>query len=129
MVLTFFIGNYLNHVKSKKPFYFSGGALTLIWVARIQAVTVWGIALADMSERLVGNFHWLFYDFVAILGGKGKQAFSYFVYREMIISIGAVIFWLIFASIFMVSSNWIGVFLFAGVGVMLSLLVTDHHDS
>lgn len=127
MILTFFIGNYLNHVKTKRPFYFSGGALSLVWVARSQVVSIWGIALADTVDKLVGNFHWLFYDFVAILGGKGREAFSYFVYREMIISIGAVLFWLVFASFFMVTSSWLGVFLFAGIGVLLSLLVSDSH--
>lgn len=128
MVLTFFIGNYLNTIKTKRPFYFSGGALSLVWVARTQLISVWGIALADTSERLLGNFHWLFYNWMTMLGGKGKEAFSYFVYTEMVTSVGALFFWLIFACFFMVSSSWNGIFLFAGIGVLLSLLVNNAHE-
>lgn len=128
MLLTFFIGGYLNKHHSKKPFYFSGAALSLIWLARMNIFTIWGVALADMSERLFANFHWLFYDWVVMIDGKGRQAFSYFVYREIVMSVGAIIFWCIFTSFFMVTSSWNGIFIFGGIGVLLSLLISDNHD-
>ena len=61
--------------------------------------------------------------------GKGREAFSYFTYREMIISFASFLFWAIFASIFLFSSmEWDGLFVVGGVGVLLSLLINKKHE-
>lgn len=128
LILTFFIDNYLDkHKKNKKPFFFSGSALSVLWLVRISPLSVWGIALVDTFERLFSNFHWLYYDWIFIKRGKGGQAFSYFVYREMVISVGAVFFWLSFAIFFSLTGSWTGVFVFGAIGVLLSLLIREHH--
>lgn len=126
LVVAFFIGGYIDKVShDKKPFFFSGGALSLVWLARTQALSLWGMALADTVEKLFSNFHWLFYDVLFIRRGKGSQAFSYFVYREMVISAVAMVFWAIVCIFFMVADSWTGLFIFAGIGVLLSLLITE----
>ena len=128
MVMTFFIGMYIDRSKSKRPFIISGSFLSLLWIARTQVFSIWSIALVDMWERFFANFHWLYYDMLALKRGKGAQAFSYFVYREVVISAGAIIFWLFFAVYFVIFTHWAGLFILASGGVLLSLLVSDKYD-
>lgn len=125
MIFTYFISIYIDHHKSRRPFFLSGGILTLLWVARTQLLSVFSIALIDVVERLTSNFHWLFFDTVLIRRSKGSNALSYFVYREMILNATAIGFWLLFAGFFLFDFGWNSIFLFASVGVALSLLMRD----
>lgn len=127
MVLSFFVGSYIDrHHADHKPYLFSGGLLSFIWVVRTQLLSVWNIALVDMFEKLAANFHWLFFDSVIMRRGKGDQALSYYAYREIIIGAVATVFWLIFCVFFwLVDGGWTVVFGLASVGVLLSLQVKE----
>jgi MFS family permease len=125
MILTLFIGSYIDHHKEKKLFFASGGILSALWVVRTAATTIWSIVFIDTIERLSSNFHWLFYDAKLFSGGKGSQSLSYFSFRELILSVAAIIFWSSFLLIFIFFESWNILFILAAVGVMLSLLVTD----
>ncbi|MDH5533162.1 MAG: MFS transporter [Candidatus Pacebacteria bacterium] len=125
MILSFFIGFYIDHNKSKKPFMVSGGLLSLLWFVRMQVIDIWGIAFVDITNRLIGSFHWLFYDSILIKRGSGKSVFPFFVYREIIISAGGILSWLTFIVIFIVSGDWKILFLIAAVGTMSSLVISD----
>lgn len=126
MMLSFFIGYYIDHSRNKKPFFATGGFLSLLWLARTQITSIFSIAFVDVFERIAANFHWLFFDSIFIKRGKGGQALSYFVYREVVLGFSGVVFWTIFALFFYLSSDgWNALFIFAAVGVLLSLLVRD----
>jgi len=99
--------------------------LTILWLARTQVLSIVSIALIDVVDRLTSNFHWLFYDMVLIRRSKGSNALSYFVYREMILNATAMLFWTVFMGFFVFDYGWNSLFLFAAVGVGLSLLVKD----
>lgn len=128
MLVTFFTGVYIDRANSKKPFYFSGGILSLVWLLRTQVFTVWGIVLSDTFDRLAANVHALFFDTAVIKRGKGSRAFSYFIYREVIVNTAAVLFWLAFVIFFLLNGGWVGIFIFASVGVMFSLLVRENKE-
>ncbi len=130
MLIVFATGSFIDtHRRARKPFFFSGGLLTILWVLRTQTVHFWSIAFIDIIDRLTSNFHWLFFDTFFMRRGKGSQALSFFVYRELINSLVAVMFWLLFAMLFLLTTNsWQMLFGLAAVGVMLSLLVKDHKD-
>lgn len=122
MVMSFFIGSWIDKNRDRKPFKFSGGLLSILWILRSQVLSVWNIAIVDTFEKIVGNFHWLFYDSLIIGRGKGSQALSYFVYREIIIGITATTFWILVGVIILVfETSWLIVFSLAAVGVLLSL--------
>lgn len=127
MLVVFFSGLYLDSTKPNKTFFLSGGMLMTFWFMRVNMFSVWGIALIDAAERLLGGGFWLFYDMIMVKRARGSQAFSYFVYREMVLSIIGVIFWLLFATFFLFSQGWNTLFIFAGFGVLLSLLIREHH--
>lgn len=125
MIMSFFIGFYIDHNKSKKPFIVSGGLLSILWFVRMQVIDIWGIAFVDITNRLIGSFHWLFYDSILIKRGSGKSVFPFFVYREVMISAGGVLTWLSFTVIFVISGDWKILFLIAAVGAMTSLVISE----
>ena len=125
MMFTFFVSVYIDHTKSRKPFLLSGGVLTALWLIRTQFLSILGIAIIDVVDRLTSNFHWLFYDMIMMKRGKGRNALSYFVYREIILNITSICFWSIFATFFVVGLGWDSLFLFAAIGVSLSVLMKD----
>lgn len=125
MMFSLFIGAYIDKNRGKGWFFASGGFLSLLWVARSFVTSLWTIAVVDMAERLSSNFHWLFFDSQFLKGGKGKKIIPYFVYRELILSAGGVVFWLAFSIIFAFAQSWTVLFILAAVGVMMSLAVTD----
>ncbi|MBU0576048.1 MFS transporter [Patescibacteria group bacterium] len=128
MILSFAVGFYVDHRKNKKPFYLSGSLLSLLWLLRVQVVSFWQIAMIDTIDKITANFHWLFFDSISMKRGQGGQAFSYFVYRELITSLAAILFWLIVGGLFLfLSQPWLALFVLAAVGVMFSLLIKEHH--
>lgn len=129
IILQFFISRKIDGQEEKRPFFVSGGVISALWVARAQIFSPLSIAIVDAFDKLTGNFHWLFFDRVLLNRGKGRDAFSYFIYRELIVAATAVIFWSLFAVIFLVwPFGWRGIFLLAAVGVLLSLLISKKHE-
>lgn len=129
MVLSLFIGIRLDKEIKKRPFFISGGILSVLWFIRSQILGFWSIAVTDAIDKITGNFHWLFFDRVLMNRGKGREAFSYFTYREMIISLASFVFWALFASVFLFSKmEWNGLFLVGAIGVLMSLLISKKHE-
>lgn len=126
LIVTFFTGVYVTKHNSRKPFMISGAVLSLLWLFRAIVITPWSIALVDMFEKLTANFHWLYFDMQFMRRGKGAQALSYYTYREIVMSLGAVGCWLLFALIFLlIPLGWYTLFVIAAVAVVVSLLVRD----
>jgi len=121
-------GSFLDKNKGRKQFLFSGGFLSIFWILKGFLVNVWSITILNAVDRLTSSFHWLFFDRSWVLRGKGREALSYFVYREMIYNFAAIIFWLIVAAIFyFFIAAWRSLFVVASVGVLLTLLIKEHH--
>ena len=125
MLVTYFTGNYIDNHKNIKPFYISGGALSIITALRAQIVSVAGIAFIDLADRLVANVYSVYFDTMFIKRGKGHAVDAFFVYREMIVNIAIVLFWSITLIFFSFFSGWQPLYLFAAIGVLIGLLVKD----
>lgn len=129
MIVSLGAGFYIDQRQSKKPFYVSGGVLSVLWVLRTQVISFWQIAIIDTIDRLTASFYALYYDTIAFKRGQGSQALSFFVYRELIVSMVAVIFWVLLGSLFLIISRpWEVLFIGASVGVLLGLLVKEKHS-
>jgi MFS family permease len=129
LLFTFFLGMYIDKARNKKPFLVSGGVLSLLWLLRVQFLSIISITLIDVVDRLTSNFHWLFFDMILMRRGKGKEALSYFVYREMILCVAAFFFWGVFLLFFIFGLGWKSLFIFASLGVMLSVLISDKEET
>lgn len=125
MLASFFIGFYIDHHKSRRPFLLSGGILGAIWFLRAHVFDIWSIAFVDVANRLVSSFHWLFYDSLMIKRGRGNRVYPFFIYREVIMSVGALIIWTIFVALFLFVNNWKILFMAAASGIAMSLLMSE----
>lgn len=125
MIASFFIGVYIDHHRSRRPFLVSGGILSLIWFLRSQVFDIWSIAFVDVANRLVSSFHWLFYDALMIKRGRGNRVYPFFIYREVVMSAGALLVWLFFISLFLLVNDWRILFATAAVGIAMSLLMNE----
>lgn len=129
LTITVFGGTYVDRSKTKKPFYMSGGVMSFLWLCRIQAFSVVSIALIDAFDKLLSNFHWLYYDTIFLRRGKGKKALAYFVYTEMANTLATATFWLLFLIFFLFFNSWTAIFIFAAIGVMMSTLISDRDET
>ena len=129
LILSLVFGSVLDRIKSRRPYQLSGGALSLLWLIRTQLTTVWGFLVVDVVDRFVSSFHWLFYDLILFRRGKGTQAYSYFLYREIMLSIYGVPVWLILGILFVLSDQFVALFIMAAIGVLLTLLMDDGKEN
>jgi len=125
MLVSLFAAFVLDKLKNRKAFHLSGGLLSLVWLLRTQVISIFSIAIIDTLDRLISNFHWLFYDMILFRRSKGRKAHSYFVYYEVITALFAILFWLAFVGLFLIVQQWHMLFILGSIGVFLSLLVHD----
>jgi len=128
LLATMFTGVYVDSSRSKKPFYASGGILSLVWLVKTQILNPFGIAIADAVDRLAANVHTLFFDTFYMRRGKGSNALSFFTYRKMITNAAQVLFWLLFGLMFLVFPSWKTLFILAGIGAIVSLLIKENRE-
>jgi len=117
----------LDKIRSAKLFHLTGGVLSLLWLARTTVISPWTIAIIDSIDKIVGNAHWLFFDMLWFKRAKGDQAFSFFVYHELISSAWLVVFWLIISAILLLTQNWIAIFILGAVGMLMTLFLQGKH--
>lgn len=128
LFISYGAGSLIDKHKNSKQFLFSGGILSVFWVLRGFILNIWSIAILNAFDKLTASFHWLFFDRTWLLRGKGREALSYFTYRQMIYSLAAILFWLIVALLFyFFIFAWKSLFIVAAIGVLLTLLVKEHH--
>lgn len=128
LFISYGAGSFIDKHKNKKQFLFSGGFLSVFWILRGFLINIWSITILNAFDKLTASFHWLFFDRSWILRGKGREALSYFTYRQMIYSFSAIIFWLTVAFLFyFFVFAWRSLFIIAALGVLLTLLIKEHH--
>lgn len=126
LLITFFVGN-VHFQKSKRHLLISGGILSVIWLIRAQILSIWGFAIADALEKLLGRSHWRFFDWHFLKLAHSKQVYSSAVYQEMLRSSVGILIWVLIALLFILTTSWKGIFIFGAIGVLLSLL-SHHHE-
>jgi hypothetical protein len=121
LIMSYFMGWYLGKHKGRKAFFLSGGVLSALWMFRMFAQNVWHLFTVDLFDRLAISVYTPIYDLGVVLLSRGKQVFHFYVFRELVLSIIGVVFWLTIAGIFMLPIQWIGVFFLGGIGMLLSM--------
>jgi len=129
MLISYSVGAVIDKRQSRKPFVISAGILSFFWVIRSFIVGFWSVVVVNTLDRITSSFHWLFFDRVWVVRGKGREGLSYFTYRQMITSAAAVMFWsLVFFLFYFFGEAWVSLFVVVAVGVLLTLLVKEHQD-
>ncbi len=128
MLVVYFAGMHFDRSKSRWPFITSGGTISLVWLAKTQTLSVWGIAVADAIDRLATNIHDLYFQIAVLRRGKGSKAVAYFIYREVLANMARVIYWSLFAIFFLLYGEWKALFVVAALGALLSLLLRESKE-
>lgn len=129
LLISYSAGSFIDRNKGRREFLFSGGLISLFWLLRSFAVSLWTITIVNTLDKITSSFHWLFFDRSWIMRGKGREALSYFVYREMIYSFAAILFWVFVVLVFyFLVAAWQSLFVAAGIGVLLTLLIKEHKE-
>ncbi len=125
LIITYFSGWYIDHKKSKIPFYLSGFVRSGLLIARGFVSTIWGFITVDIFEQLATSIYVPFFDTTYMKRSKGREALSFYTYREIINSISYMVVWLLVITIFLISANWLILFVTGSLGVIISLLLDD----
>ena len=129
MIISYSVGSFLDKHEGKKPYFVSGSLISFLWVLRGFIFNIWTITVVNTLDKLTSSFHWLFFDKSWLLRGKGRQALSYFVYREMLQSLAGIVFWILVFVLFLVfGAAWKSLFVIAAIGVLLTLMIKGHKE-
>jgi hypothetical protein len=125
LLLTYFSGWYVDHSKGRRPFSLSGIILSGVWFVRAFVSSAWSIITIDVFQNLAESVFNPFYDSIMLRRSKGSTSLSYFTYREIIVSVSGILFWIIFVIFFLVSSSWRGFVMFGAITVLMSMQLYD----
>lgn len=129
LFISYSAGSFIDKHRGHKQFFVSGGFLSIFWFLRGFVVNIWSITILNAIDKLTASFHWLFFDRSWLLRGKGREALSYFVYREMVYNFAGMLFWLMVGAIFyFFVIAWRSLFIVASMAVLLTLLIKEHKD-
>lgn len=125
LLAVYFVGWFVDHNRSLKPFNISGVLIGAVWVGRAYATTIWGIIVIDTFDKLAQSVYSPFYESLLLRRGKGSGALAYFTYREIIISLSGILFWAVFAIYFLFFDTWSNFLLLGVLGMLCSLQLRD----
>ncbi|HZZ98551.1 MAG TPA: MFS transporter [Candidatus Saccharimonadia bacterium] len=123
LIISYFMGWYLGKHRGNKLFFFSGAAIGILWVFRAFIGKVWQLLVVDTTDRLMLTIYTPIFETYFMRKSLGKRVFHFHAYREMVISYFALFFWPIAVGLFMLPFGWTGLFIFASIGVFLSMFM------
>lgn len=125
LICIYFAGWYIDHRKSRQPFVFSGSFLAVLWAIRAVVSSLWGIVAIDTLDKLFSSIFNPFYDSLLFRKAKGDYTLAYFVFREQVISLTALVFWGGFVIYFLFTSWWQYLMVIGFVGMLMSIRLSD----
>ena len=125
---SYFMGWYLGKHRGRRMLMLSGTILSLLWLVRTLLVSVWAFLFVDVVDKLVNSVYAPVFDSLLLGFARGKKVFRFFVYREFLLGLLQIVFWLLLALLFMVPFAWKVVFVMGGVGMLFSLQIRKTID-
>lgn len=126
LVLTYLAGWFVDHKKGKRIYVASGAVISLSWLMRLFVHGFWDILGVQFLEQLAGSVYSPCYDSFLCSRAKGRSALSFYVYKEVLLSMSAVVLWALAFCFFLLPLSWESVFVLGAVGVFLSLFLDAH---
>jgi len=121
MLAIFLASTWFDKKKNRKLI---GLAIILTAVTRFVrglAGSLMGIFALDSVNRVASPFFWLGVDRITYITAKHEEPFSFFVYREMIYSLGRMISALVLILCAGLANFWIVMWAVAALGIMLNM--------
>jgi MFS family permease len=127
MIVSMIGGAQVDKAKSSKTYLGSGSSLAGLWILRIFVINPLSITFIDALDRLIANYHWIYFETTLLKIVKIKKPLTYLLARSLALSIFAVITWIIISLLFLLLINgWVGLFVLAAIGVLSSLVLKEN---
>ncbi len=126
LILTYLAGWFVDHKKGKRMYIASGAVISVSWIMRLFVRGIWDILGVEFLEKLAGSVYAPCYDSFLCRRAKGRSVLAFYVYKEVLLSVSAVILWTLVFGFFLLPVAWETVFLLGAVGVVLSLFLDGH---
>lgn len=123
LVLTYLAGWLIDRRLGVKFFILSGLVVSVSWLLRLFVRGAWDIVGVELVDKLGASMYKPCYDSFLLRRSKGKDVVPFFVYKEVLLSISAIILWSMAGLLFLLPSPWTGVFILGSLGILLSLFL------
>lgn len=123
LILTYLAGWFVDRKKGKRMFVASGVVISLSWFLRVFVRGIWDVLGVEFLEKLAGSVYSPCYDALLCQRAKGRFVFSFYVYKEFLLSLSAIVLWALVFGFFLLPASWEGVFILGAIGVGLSLFL------
>jgi MFS family permease len=127
MLVSMIGGAQVDKSKTNKPYLGTGTTLAGLWIARIFVLNPLSIAFVDALDRLISNYHWIYFETTLLKAVKIRKPVTYLIARCLVLSFFAAILWALVGLLFLVLvDGWIGLFVLAAIGILFSLVLRDN---
>lgn len=126
LVVTYVIGWYFDHKKAGKLFVASGCIMSLTWIGRLFVRGIWDIVGIEMVNKLASSVYMPCFDAFLCERSLQTKIFSFYVYREFLLSCIAIVLWLVALFVFGLSQGWAMIFVLGAIGILLGLFIEGH---
>lgn len=118
-------GKVFDRKHSRGLFAIGSVVTAMMWLVRGFLTSFTQVLVIDGIDKVNSAFYWLPYNAFMYMRAKGKEAFSFIVYREVFISATGVLFWGIAIVLVWTVWSWWPLFMMAAVGVLLSQFILE----
>lgn len=125
VIMSWFAGRWFDRKTDRRWFKLGNLVTAFVWFVRGELESFKAILAVDSVEKVPSAFFTLPYLGYVYGRARGKQAFSFMVYMEVINSVGAVGFWAVALILVQYPWFWYGLFGLAGLGVLMSRLIVE----
>ena len=123
LMVMYFAGIWLAKHRGQKLFYFSGGILSMLWLLRLSVQTAYHALAVDTVDRLFSALNAPIFEVLFLERSRIGRLFHFFVYREIVLSIAAMIFWFTVGVFALIGFGWHAVFILGAAGAIFTMLM------
>lgn len=125
VVTSWFVGKLFDGGRRRKLFAVGSIATAAVWLVKATLSTFGRLVVVDLVEKILSVFYVLPFLGYQYRRARGAQVFSFMIYREVLMSFGAIWFWLLSIILLWVPGFWYAIFALSGLGAVLSQFILE----
>jgi MFS family permease len=126
MIVAYITGRMFDRTSKRKRMYLAGASFSaLLWPVKAFARAFWSIFGIDSLHSVVSSFYTIPFLSQTYRFSFRRDTVAFFVFREIVWSIGVAVF-LLLAFLITFSWSWTLLFLLGGIGVVISMNLVSY---
>ena len=123
LLVTYFTGVWLSKHRGRFLYFLSGFILSFLWLIRLLVRVPMHILAVDAADRMIASINQPIFDVMFIKQARLSRLFHFFTYREIILNVTALVFWLVVIVFAFFGFGWYAVFVLAALGTLMSMVM------